>query len=111
MLHTRSIVGTTSFTKYGVRSLSPQLRAPRADECENDTRVAVPSCSITGGWGQITIQAERKGIALATADGLIAATAIEHGLDAIVVLIAAIHPAATELSTFPASAVSCANSV
>jgi predicted nucleic acid-binding protein len=36
--------------------------------------------AITGRWGQITIQSKRKGIALATADGLIAATAIEHGL-------------------------------
>jgi len=31
-------------------------------------------------WGQITIQAKAKGITVATADGLIAATAIEHGL-------------------------------
>ena len=31
-------------------------------------------------WGQITIEAKRKGVAVSTADGLIAATAIEHGL-------------------------------
>jgi toxin FitB len=31
-------------------------------------------------WGHITIQAKRKGIFVSTADGLIAATAIEHGL-------------------------------
>ena len=36
--------------------------------------------AITGRWGQITIQAKRKGMTIATADGLIAATAIEHGL-------------------------------
>lgn len=31
-------------------------------------------------WGRLTTQAQRKEITLATADGLIAATAIEHGL-------------------------------
>jgi predicted nucleic acid-binding protein len=31
-------------------------------------------------WGRITAEAQRKGRALAAADGLIAATAIEHGL-------------------------------
>ena len=31
-------------------------------------------------WGRITIQARRQGITLATTDGLIAATAIEHNL-------------------------------
>ena len=31
-------------------------------------------------WGQTTIQAKRKGINLSTADGLIAATAIQHQL-------------------------------
>jgi predicted nucleic acid-binding protein len=36
--------------------------------------------AITDRWGQITIQAKRKGITVATADGLVAATAIEHGL-------------------------------
>ena len=36
--------------------------------------------AIADRWGQITIQAKRKGITVATADGLIAATAIEHGL-------------------------------
>ncbi|MDQ2900643.1 MAG: hypothetical protein M3Y07_12720, partial [Acidobacteriota bacterium] len=33
-----------------------------------------------GTWGQITIGAKRKGVTVSTADGLIAATAIEHGL-------------------------------
>ena len=36
--------------------------------------------AIADRWGQIIIQAKRKGITVATADGLIAATAIEHGL-------------------------------
>jgi len=31
-------------------------------------------------WGRLTIQAKRKGISVATADGLIAATALEHNL-------------------------------
>jgi predicted nucleic acid-binding protein len=31
-------------------------------------------------WGRLTIQAQRRGMTLATADGLIAATALEHGL-------------------------------
>ena len=31
-------------------------------------------------WGQTTIQAKRNGINLSTADGLIAATAIQHRL-------------------------------
>jgi len=31
-------------------------------------------------WGRITIQAKRQGRTLATTDGLIAATAIEHNL-------------------------------
>jgi toxin FitB len=35
--------------------------------------------AITNRWGQITIQAKRKGIALATADGLIAATPSNTG--------------------------------
>jgi predicted nucleic acid-binding protein len=30
--------------------------------------------------GQMTIQGKRKGVTISTADGLIAATAIEHGL-------------------------------
>jgi toxin FitB len=36
--------------------------------------------AIADRWGQITIKAKRKGIAITTADGLIAATALEHGL-------------------------------
>jgi predicted nucleic acid-binding protein len=35
---------------------------------------------IADGWGQLTIRAKRKGIAITTADGLIAATALEHDL-------------------------------
>jgi len=31
-------------------------------------------------WGRLTAQAKQRGIPVATADGLIAATAIEHGL-------------------------------
>jgi predicted nucleic acid-binding protein len=31
-------------------------------------------------WGRATIEAKRKGLMLATADGLIAATALEHDL-------------------------------
>ena len=31
-------------------------------------------------WGRITIAAKKQGFQLATADGLIAATAVEHGL-------------------------------
>jgi predicted nucleic acid-binding protein len=31
-------------------------------------------------WGQMTIQAEQKGVTISAADGLIAATAIRHGL-------------------------------
>ena len=30
--------------------------------------------------GQMTIQAKQKGVTISTADGLIAATAIQHGL-------------------------------
>jgi predicted nucleic acid-binding protein len=36
--------------------------------------------TIADRWGQMTIQAKRKGVTISTADGLIAATAIEHGL-------------------------------
>jgi predicted nucleic acid-binding protein len=36
--------------------------------------------AIADRWGQLTISAKRKGIAITTADGLIAATALEHGL-------------------------------
>ena len=36
--------------------------------------------AITERWGQITVQAKRKGMTVATVDGLIAATAIEHRL-------------------------------
>jgi predicted nucleic acid-binding protein len=36
--------------------------------------------AIADRWGQVTIQAKRRGVAMSTADGLIAATAIEHGL-------------------------------
>ena len=31
-------------------------------------------------WGRVTIEAKRKGMMLATADGLLAGTALEHGL-------------------------------
>jgi toxin FitB len=36
--------------------------------------------SIADRWARSTIDAKRRGVALTTADGLIAATAIEHGL-------------------------------
>ena len=36
--------------------------------------------AIADRWGQLTIKAKRKGIAITTADGLIAATALEHDL-------------------------------
>ncbi len=36
--------------------------------------------NIAGRWGQLTVEARRKGMTLTTSDGLIAATAIEHGL-------------------------------
>jgi hypothetical protein len=41
ILSTRPIVGTTVFTKYGIRSFVPQLSAPCADGCENVTSVRV----------------------------------------------------------------------
>ena len=31
-------------------------------------------------WGRLSVEAKKKGISLTTADGLIAATAVEHGL-------------------------------
>ena len=36
--------------------------------------------AIAGRWGRITIEAKKKGISIAVADGLIAATAAEHDL-------------------------------
>jgi predicted nucleic acid-binding protein len=36
--------------------------------------------AIADRWGRLTIEAKRKGIKLVTADGLIAATALEHDL-------------------------------
>ena len=36
--------------------------------------------SIADRWGQLTIQAKRKGFVISMADGLIAASAMEHGL-------------------------------
>ncbi len=36
--------------------------------------------AIADRWGQMTIQAKRKGFTISTADGLIAATALEHDL-------------------------------
>ena len=36
--------------------------------------------SIADRWGQMTIQAKRKGVTISTADGLIAATALEYDL-------------------------------
>ncbi len=36
--------------------------------------------AIAGRWGQLTIEAKKKGISIPTADGLIAATALEHDL-------------------------------
>ncbi len=36
--------------------------------------------TIADQWGRITARARKSGITLATADGLIAATALEHGL-------------------------------
>ena len=36
--------------------------------------------SIADRWGQMTSEAKRKGVTISTADGLIAATALEHDL-------------------------------
>ncbi len=36
--------------------------------------------AIADRWGRLTVQARRKGITISTADGLIAATALEHNL-------------------------------
>jgi predicted nucleic acid-binding protein len=36
--------------------------------------------AIVDRWGRLTIQAKRKGVTITTADGLITATALEHGL-------------------------------
>jgi len=36
--------------------------------------------AIADRWGRLTIEAKKKGVALTTADGLIAATAVEHDL-------------------------------
>jgi len=36
--------------------------------------------AIADRWGRLTIEAKKRGIAITTADGLIAATALEHGL-------------------------------
>ena len=36
--------------------------------------------NIADRWGRLTIEAKRKGSVITTADGLIAATALEHGL-------------------------------
>ena len=55
--------------------------------------------AITGRWGQITVQAKRKGLTIATADGLIAATAIEHGLTLVT----------RDVKDFAGIAVSCFN--
>jgi predicted nucleic acid-binding protein len=38
------------------------------------------TAAIADRWGRLTIQAKRKGITVSTADGLIAATAMEHDL-------------------------------
>jgi predicted nucleic acid-binding protein len=36
--------------------------------------------AVANRWGQLTVEAKTKGISIATADGLIAATALEHDL-------------------------------
>lgn len=36
--------------------------------------------AIADRWGRLTIEAKKRGISITTADGLIAATALEHGL-------------------------------
>ena len=38
------------------------------------------TAAVADRWGRLTIQAKRKGITVSTTDGLIAATAFEHGL-------------------------------
>ena len=39
--------------------------------------------AIADRWGRLTIEAKRKGISITTADGLIAATALEHDLEVV----------------------------
>ena len=45
-----------------------------------DTNLLPVTKAIADRWGRLVIEAKRKGSTLTTADGLIAATAIEHGL-------------------------------
>jgi predicted nucleic acid-binding protein len=45
-----------------------------------DTNLLPVTRSVAAQWGRITITAKQRGFSLSTADGLIAATAVEHGL-------------------------------
>ena len=45
-----------------------------------DSNLLPVTKAIAERWGRLTIQAKRKGITITTADGLIAATALEHEL-------------------------------
>jgi predicted nucleic acid-binding protein len=45
-----------------------------------DSNLLPVTKAITDQWGRLTIQAKKRGISITTADGLIAATALEHDL-------------------------------
>jgi predicted nucleic acid-binding protein len=45
-----------------------------------DSHLLPVTKAIADRWGRLTIEAKKKGISVTTADGLIAATAIEHDL-------------------------------
>jgi predicted nucleic acid-binding protein len=45
-----------------------------------DSRLLPVTKAIADRWGRLVIEAKRKGVSVTTADGLFAATAIEHDL-------------------------------
>jgi len=45
-----------------------------------DSNLLPVTKAIADRWGRLTIESKTRGIAITTADGLIAATALEHGL-------------------------------
>jgi predicted nucleic acid-binding protein len=73
--------------RLGIEDLPPGKRRAALEEWLEhglpdwfDSHLLPVTKAIADRWGRITIEAKRKGVTLTTADGLIASTAIEHGL-------------------------------
>lgn len=73
--------------RLGIEDLSPGKRRAELEEWFDqglpdwfEDHLLPVTKAIVDRWGRLTIQAKRRGVTITTADGLIAATALEHDL-------------------------------